>query len=83
MKLITTDEELQIIPEGGEKFWALKRAFSVPRSAIARARWIDNEVVPAKHIGFRVGTAMPGMLLAGRFYAKGAKNFLYIKKPKL
>jgi hypothetical protein len=39
-------------------------------------------VVSRREIGFRVGTAIPGGLWAGRFYARGVKNFLFVQRTR-
>lgn len=77
MQFHVEDDTLTITLEGGEQFWAIKRQLVVRRSTITGLQWHEKLVLPRREIGFRFGTAIPGGLWAGRYYARGSKNFLY------
>lgn len=68
-----------------EKFWSLKGDFEIPVTSIRGA-----EVVPGKAAkiftgiswAMRVGTALPGVYYAGRFFRKGGADFLVVRAGK-
>ena len=65
-----------------EKLWSLSGDFEIPVTSIRGA-----EVVPGKAAGIfkgiswamRVGTALPGVYYAGRFFRKGGADFLVVR----
>lgn len=76
------DDSLTIELQGGEQFWALKRKLVVPRSSITGIKWHQTLIIPRREVGFRFGTAIPGGLWAGHYYARGSKNFLYVNRTR-
>lgn len=68
-----------------EKIWSLSGDFEIPVTSIRGA-----EVVPGKGMSIfkgiswamRVGTALPGLYYAGRFYRKGGADFLVVRAGK-
>lgn len=65
-----------------EKIWSLSGDFEIPVTSIRGA-----EVVPGKASSIftgiswamRVGTALPGVYYAGRFFRKGGADFLVVR----
>ncbi|MGH7241509.1 MAG: hypothetical protein ACREGB_04395 [Candidatus Saccharimonadales bacterium] len=82
MQFHVEEDTLTITLEGGEQLWALKRKLTVPRSSITGLQWHDTLVLPRREVGFRVGTAIPGGLWAGRYFAPGRRNFLYVQRTR-
>ena len=72
---------LTIRLEGGEQIWALKSRIRVDKSNINDMQWHDTLIVPRSHLGWRLGTAIPGGLFAGRYRAS-LRNFLYVQKTR-
>lgn len=68
-----------------EKFWSLSGDFEIPVTSIRGA-----EVIPGKaqsifkgiSWAMRVGTALPGVYYAGRFFRKGGADFLVVSAGK-
>jgi hypothetical protein len=71
-----------------EKIWSVSGDFEIPVTSIRGA-----EVIPGKaktifsgiSWAMRVGTALPGVYYAGRFFRKGGADFLMVRvgKPAL
>ncbi len=61
--------------------WTLRKSVVISRDAISKADWHEQFSVPRSHLGWRFGTALPGMLFAGTFVARGARTFLYMLHP--
>jgi hypothetical protein len=74
---------IQVHLTAGESIWALKGDFFIPVTQIRGA-----EVTAGRGIfkslawALRVGTALPGVLYAGRFYRPGGKDFLMVRPGK-
>ena len=71
-----------------EKFWSLKRDFEIPVTSIKGAEVIDGRAVTMfadLAWAIRVGTALPFVYYAGRFYRPGGKDFIVVRpgKPSL
>lgn len=71
-----------------ENFWSLKRDFEIPVTSIKGAEVIDGRAVTMfSDLGWaiRVGTALPFVYYAGRFYRPGGKDFIVVRpgKPSL
>jgi hypothetical protein len=68
-----------------EKIWSVSGDFEIPVTSIRGA-----EVVPGKATSIfsgiswamRVGTALPGVYYAGRFFRKGGADFLVVRAGK-
>jgi hypothetical protein len=68
-----------------EKIWSISGDFEIPVTSIRGA-----EVVPGKAAtifdgiswAMRVGTALPGVYYAGRFFRKGGADFLVVRAGK-
>jgi hypothetical protein len=68
-----------------EKIWSVSGDFEIPVTSIRGA-----EVVPGKAMSIfqginwamRVGTALPGVYYAGRFFRKGGADFLVVRAGK-
>jgi len=68
-----------------EKIWSISGDFEIPVTSIRGA-----EVIPGKALSifqginwaFRVGTALPGVYYAGRFFRKGGADFLVVRAGK-
>lgn len=68
-----------------EKIWSVSGDFEIPVTSIRGA-----EVVPGKAVdifkgiswAMRVGTALPGVYYAGRFFRKGGADFLAVRAGK-
>jgi hypothetical protein len=71
-----------------ENFWSLKRDFEIPVTSIKGAEVIDGKAVTMfadLAWAIRVGTALPFVYYAGRFYRPGGKDFIVVRpgKPSL
>ena len=75
MKLLAEDDSLTITLEGGEQFWALKRKLVIPKTKIERMDWEQAFAIPRRQLGWRIGTFIPGWLMAGYF----GSSFVYIQ----
>jgi hypothetical protein len=80
MKFLAEDDKLTITFEGAEIFWALKRRLVIPRSQISDLSWQAQYVLPQRMLRV-VGTDLPGILWAGRFFGGGKRFFLYVQRP--
>ena len=71
-----------------ENFWSLKRDFEIPVTSIKGAEVIDGRAVTMFSDlawAIRVGTALPFVYYAGRFFRPGGKDFIIVRpgKPSL
>ena len=83
MRFIIEDDTLTIKFQGMEQFWALRRQIVVPKVNIVRAKWQENAVVSRRELGWRFpGSALPGLLFAGRFIGSKGSNFVYVLRPQ-
>jgi hypothetical protein len=76
------DDTLTIIFEGVEQLWALRRTFIVPKVNIMRAMWQETFTIRRWDLGWRFGTAMPGILFAGTYIGNAGRNFIYLQRPQ-
>ena len=82
MKFRIDDDTLTVIFQGSEQFWALKRQLEIPKVNIVRARWQQAATIPRRELGWRIGgSALPGLLFAGRFVGSQGMNFIYVQRP--
>jgi len=65
---------------GFHKFWALRSDIVVPKENIVKAYQDTNEL--HKYPGFRVGTYLPFVIIAGDFFLRKKKNFWDVMKER-
>ena len=82
MKFIFENDYILIQPEGMEHFWSLCSKIRIKKSSIISCTWHESFRLPYDEIGLRVGTGMPGVLVAGWFFSKFGKIYLYLKRSK-
>jgi hypothetical protein len=80
MKLFASDDELTITFERWEIFWALKRKLVIPRADIISLSYAAQYALPVRLLRV-MGTDVPGLLWAGRFFGSGQRAFLYVQRP--
>lgn len=84
--------QLKVHPKGisvqlspAEKFWSLKGDFEVPTTSIRGAEVVAGKassLFKGLAWAIRVGTALPGVFYAGRFFRHGGKDFLVVRAGK-
>lgn len=80
MKFHISDESLEIVLEGREKVWALKRRIIVPVETVINVEWVSSTVNTWRLSGLRApGTGVPGVFYAGSFYRKSGWEFWYLR----
>ena len=83
MKFHLEDDSLTIIFEGVEQLWAFRRKLTIPKLDITHAVWQEGVSIPRRELGWRIGgTALPGILFAGRFMGFEGRNFVYLQRPR-
>ena len=68
-----------------EKIWSVSGDFEIPVTSIRGAEVVDGKALTIfKGISWamRVGTALPGVYYAGRFFRKGGADFLVVRAGK-
>ncbi len=68
-----------------EKIWSLKADFELPVTSIRGAEVVQgkiNKLFKNFSWAMRVGTAIPGLYYAGRFYRNGGVDFLVVSAGK-
>ena len=68
-----------------EKIWSISGDFEIPVTSIRGAEVVEGKAVSIfKGISWamRVGTALPGVYYAGRFFRKGGADFLAVRAGK-
>lgn len=60
--------------------WALTSSVKVPLAHIGWAE-VDYEIAKLPWKGFRVGTGVPGVIVAGYFYLEGMWSFWDVSDP--
>ena len=84
-KLVILDRGVRVKLTPAEKFWSLKSDFEIPVTAIRGAEVVDGKALSIfKGISWamRVGTALPGVYYAGRFFRAGGADFLAVRAGK-
>ncbi|MEY2694273.1 MAG: hypothetical protein RL142_621 [Actinomycetota bacterium] len=84
-KLVVHDYGISVKLTPFEKFWSISGDFEIPVTSIRGA-----EVVPGKALSIfkginwamRVGTAIPGVYYAGRFFRSGGADFMVVRAGK-
>ncbi len=66
--------------KGMHKIWALRSKVIVPKENVVKAYQDQEEL--HKFCGFRVGTYVPFVIIAGTYYLKGKKNFWDMTREK-
>lgn len=66
--------------KGLHKIWALRSKITVPKTDVVKAYQDQEEL--HKFCGFRVGTYVPFVIIAGTYYLKGKKNFWDMTREK-
>lgn len=66
--------------KGMHKIWALKSKITVPKNDVVKAYQDQEEL--HKFCGFRVGTYVPFVIIAGTYFLKGKKNFWDMTREK-
>ena len=87
-KVVITNRGVSVKLTPAEKFWSLKRDFEIPVTSIKGAEVIDGKAVTMfadLAWAIRVGTALPFVYYAGRFYRPGGKDFIVVRpgRPSL
>ena len=84
-KVSITNRGVSVKLTFAEKIWALKRDFEIPVTSIKGAEVIDGKAVTmfsSLAWALRVGTALPFVYYAGRFFRPGGKDFLIVRPGK-
>lgn len=83
MKFLLSDTKLELVLEGMEQVWALKRTISIPAEAVKNVEWIGSTANRWRLNGLRFpGTSIPGVFYAGSFYHRSGWVFRYIRARK-
>lgn len=79
-KVTITPATLRVELTPAEQFWGLRKGFEIPgkhvvgAQALAKGWW--------KTLGMRVGTGLPGVMIAGYFLRKGDWAYVNWKRGK-
>jgi hypothetical protein len=77
------DDLLTVKFQGVEQFWAVKRKLLIPKVNITNTIWHDAVQISRREFGWRIGgSALPGVLMAGRFMGHEGRNFVYVQHPQ-
>ena len=83
MRLQINGSELTIEFEGLERIWALSNGVRIASGSIKRVEWAEQIDLPYEEVGWRVGTAVPWVLVAGWYFSKKAgTSLLYLPRAK-
>lgn len=66
--------------KGMHKIWALRSKITVPKNDVIKAYQDPEEL--HEFCGFRVGTYVPFVIIAGTYFLKGKKNFWDMTREK-
>ncbi len=84
-KLIVHDRGVRVKLTLAEKIWSISGDFDIPVTSIRGAEVISgkaNAIFTGISWALRVGTALPGVYYAGRFFRKGGADFLVVRAGK-
>ena len=84
-KLVVHGTGISVKLTAAEKFWSLSGDFEIPVTAIRGAEVVDGKarsIFKGISWAMRVGTALPGVYYAGRFFRKGGADFLAVSAGK-
>lgn len=77
VKVSLMGESVVLRLDGEQKLWAVKSRLPIPLESIED---VQTDEVPVRLFrGFRVGTYIPGMFVAGTFYTRAGKWFCYFR----
>lgn len=80
MKFLLETDKLELILEGKERAFALKRKITVPVDSVVNIEWVASTVNTWRLSGLRApGTGIPGIFYAGSFYRKSGWEFWYLR----
>ena len=77
LKVAVGKDGITLKLEGTKKFLALKSKIVIPLDNLARVS--TEQVKPIWIPRMRIGTHIPGAFMAGTFWLKGGKTFLFVK----
>lgn len=81
-QVIVHDRGIRVKLTLAEKIWSVSGDFDIPVTSIRGAEVIDgraNAIFTGISWALRVGTALPGVYYAGRFFRKGGADFLVVR----
>ena len=84
-KLVVHDYGISVKLTTSEKFWSISKDFEIPVTSIRGAEVVQGNARSLfKGISWamRVGTALPGVYYAGRFFRSGGADFLAVRAGK-
>ena len=84
-KLVIHDRGISVKLTASEKVWAISGDFEIPVTSIRGAEVVDGKarsIFKGISWAIRVGTALPGVYYAGRFFRKGGADFLAVRAGK-
>ena len=84
-KLVIHDRGISVKLTAAEKIWSLSGDFEIPVTSIRGAEVVDGKalkIFKSFSWALRVGTALPGLYYAGRFFRKGGADFLAVRAGK-
>lgn len=77
LKVAVGKDGITLKLEGTKKFLALKSKIVIPLDNIAKVS--TEKIKPIWFPRMRLGTHLPGAFMAGTFWLKGGKTFLFVK----
>jgi hypothetical protein len=84
-QLVIHDRGISVKLTAAEKFWSISGDFDIPVTSIRGAEVVDGKarsIFKGISWAMRVGTALPGVYYAGRFFRKGGADFLAVRAGK-
>ena len=84
-QLVIHDRGISVKLTASEKFLAISGDFDIPVTSIRGAEVVDGKarsIFKGISWAMRVGTALPGVYYAGRFFRKGGADFLAVRAGK-
>ena len=84
-KLAIHDRGISVKLTTAEKIWSLSGDFEIPVTSIRGAEVVQGKassIFKGISWAMRVGTALPGVYYAGRFFRKGGADFLAVRAGK-
>jgi hypothetical protein len=84
-KLVVHNNGISVKLTFAEKIWSISGDFDIPVTSIRGAEVVDgraNSIFTGISWALRVGTALPGVYYAGRFFRKGGTDFLVVRAGK-
>lgn len=84
-KLVVHDKGIRVQLNSAEKLWSLKSDFEIPVTSIRGAEVVagkTSSIFAGLNWAMRVGTALPFVYYAGRFYRKGGVDFIVARMGK-